>query len=104
MSTQPRSEMRDFVYLTIDGERDYQDAGKGNAQRHENAPPSLTLGEVILCTEKCLADAREAWYKPDGGTAALPFVRKAAALMVQAMENYGSPPRQGHEPSIIAAA
>lgn len=89
---------RERVYDVIDGERDYQEAGEGNAQRHENAPPHLSVGENILCMEQCLADARAAWYKPNGGTAALPFIRKAAALGVQALENFGSPPREYHVP------
>jgi hypothetical protein len=86
---------RQEVYAAIDSERAYQDAGAGNAQRHENAPPQLTPGEVILCMEKCLADARDAWYKPNGGVACLPFLRKTAALGVQAMEHFGAPRREG---------
>lgn len=84
------------VYGAIDGERDYQDAQSGNAKRHAGAPPKLSPGEVILCAEKCLADARDAWYRPDGGTACLPYLRKVAALAVQALENYGAPMREGH--------
>lgn len=84
---------RNAVYYAIDGERDYQDAQKGNARRHEGQP-EMTPGEIILCMEKCLSDAREAWYKPDGGTACLPFVRKVTALGVFAMELYGAPRRQ----------
>jgi hypothetical protein len=81
------------AYAAIDSERDYQDAGLGNAARHEGAPPHLLPGEVILCMEKCLSDAREAWYRPDGATNALPFLRKVSALGVQAMERYGAPLR-----------
>jgi len=84
---------REDVYAAIDSERDYQDAGKGNANRHANALDRFLPGEIILCMEKCLADAREAWYKPDGGTACLPFIRKVAGLAVLAMENYGAPKR-----------
>lgn len=83
---------RNYVYSVIDGERDYQDAGRGNAQRHEGMP-EMTPGEFILCMEKCLADARNAWYTPNGGTACLPFVRKVAALAVQCMEINGAPRR-----------
>ncbi len=83
---------RKAVYAVIDGERDYQDAQKGNAKRHEGMPP-LSPGELILCMEKCLADAREVWYKPDGSELCLPFVRKVGALAVQMMERYGAPSR-----------
>lgn len=82
------------AYAAIDSERDYQDAGKGNAKRHEGASGVLTPGEILLAMEHCLADARAAWYKPNGGTACLPFIRKVAALGVQAMERYGAPTRE----------
>lgn len=84
---------RKEVYAVIDSERDYQDAGFGNAKRHENAPPHLLPGEGILCIGKCLDDARNAWYAPNGGEACLPFIRKIAALSVQILENYGAPKR-----------
>lgn len=86
---------RSTVYSAIDSERAYQDAGAGNANRHANAPDRLLPGELILCMEKCLADARAAWYAPTGGTDCLPHIRKVAALAVQAMENYGAPRREG---------
>lgn len=95
--TMERTPARQAAYAAIDSERDYQDAGKGNANRHANAPDRLLPGEIILCMEKCLADAREAWYKPNGGTACLPFLRKTGALAVQALENYGAPQREGFE-------
>lgn len=84
---------RAFVYKAIDTERDYQDAQRGNAKRHEGQP-EMTPGEYILCMEKCLADAREAWYKPDGGVACLDHVRKVSALGVACMELHGAPPRE----------
>lgn len=83
---------RTEVYAAIDGERDYQDAGRGNARRHENRP-AMTPGEIILCMQHCLVAARTAWYAPDGGTACLEHIRKVTALGVQAMELYGAPPR-----------
>jgi hypothetical protein len=85
---------RAVVYAVIDGERDYQEAGKGNAQRHPDADKAMTPGEFILCMEKCLSDARDAWYKPQGGQASLEFVRKVAGLAVQCMELHGAPRRQ----------
>lgn len=92
-----RTTQREAAYAAIDSERDYQDAGMGNAKRHDKAPKAMSQGEFILCMEKCLADARAAWYKPDGGIACLPFVRKAAALGVQCMELHGAPEREGFE-------
>lgn len=84
---------RQEVYAVIDGERAYQDAGKGNARRHVNAPPNLSPGECLLCMEELLNEARAAWYTPDGATTMLPFIRKATAIGVQCMENHGAPPR-----------
>jgi len=81
------------VFVAINTERDYQDDQQGNAKRHEGQP-SMTPGEFILCMEKCLADARDAWYKPDGGTACLDYVRKVSALGVQCMEYHGAPHRK----------
>ncbi len=95
--TRPLS--RENVYSIIDGERQYQEGGQGNSQRHVNAPPKLTVGENLFCIDKCLRDAQDAWYRPDGGTAALPFIRKIAALATQALENYGAPPREGFDPN-----
>lgn len=80
------------VYNAIDGERSYQNEQRGNAKRHEDQP-AMTPGEYILCMEKCLADARDAWYKPDGGVACMQHIRKVSALGVAAMELHGAPPR-----------
>jgi len=83
---------RSEVYQAVDSERDYQDAQQGNAKRHEGQP-AMTPGEFILCMEKCLDDARNEWYKPDGGKGCLDFVRKVSALGVQCMELHGAPKR-----------
>lgn len=87
------SATRQEVYAAVDTERDYQDAQKGNAKRHEGQPPMMP-GEYLLCMEKCLHDAREMWYKPDGGEACLDFVRKVTALGVSCMELHGAPKRE----------
>lgn len=81
---------RNQVYAAVDSERDYQDAGRGNAKRHEGMPP-MTPGEYILCMERCLHAAREAWYKPKGGVACLDDIRKVTALGVSCMELHGAP-------------
>ncbi len=83
---------RKEVYNTINGERDYQDAGHGNAKRHAGMP-DMTPGEYLLCMEVCLEDARQAWYQPDGGHFCLEFVRKVTALGVACMELHGAPRR-----------
>lgn len=83
---------REQAYKALDSERDYQDAQRGNAKRHEGMP-QMTPGEFLLCMEKCLADARAAWYAPNGGVACLDHVRKVSALGVNCMENHGAPER-----------
>lgn len=88
-----QEERRAAAYTAIDTERDYQDAQRGNAKRHEGMP-AMTPGEYILCMEKCLADARLAWYGPGGGVECLQHLRKVSALGVAAMELYGAPKRQ----------
>lgn len=89
---------RSEVYVALDGERDYQEAGAGNARRHDGMPP-MTPGELILCMEKCLADARTIWYSPDGGEKSLEYIRKVSALGIQAMELHGCPHRDGFSSS-----
>ncbi len=83
---------REEVYKAIDTERVYQDAGMGNAKRHQGMPP-MTPGEHILCMKQCLNRAIETWYKPNGGTACLEDIRKVVAVGVQCMERYGAPHR-----------
>lgn len=85
---------RNEVYAVIDGERAYQDAGMGNAQRHPDGDKAMTPGEFILCMERCLADARDVWYTPQGGQKSLEYVRKVAALGVHCMELHGAPVRK----------
>lgn len=86
---------RDVVYAVIDGEREYQNGGKGNAAPH---PGALTPGEALLCMEQLMAVARAEWYKPDGIPAFLHNIRKITAVGVQVMEIYGALPREGFEP------
>lgn len=83
------------VLVAVASERAYQDAGAGNAKRHPGQP-DMTPGEIILCMEKCLADARATWYRPDGGKACLHDIRKVVALGCQAMELHGAPKREGY--------
>lgn len=87
-----RSWRREHVYEAVDTERAYQDAGKGNAARHEQK--AMTVGEFICCMEEYVAKARAEWVKAGGVQPALHDVRKAVALGVQCMEFHGAPPRQ----------
>lgn len=89
---------RKTVYAAIDSERDYQDSQSGNARRHPEDPPTMTVAEHILYMEKCLHDAREACYHPDGVVNALCHIRKVTALGVRAMESYGAPFRDRAPP------
>ena len=82
------------AFHAINTERAYQEAQRGNAKRHEGEPLVMTVGEYIVCMEKCMNDAREAWYKPDGNPAALNFLRKVAGLAVACMEHHGAPERE----------
>lgn len=84
---------REIAYAAVDSERDYQDAGRGNAKRHENEAPIMRPGEYILCMERYLNAAREAWNKPNGGVACLDDIRKVTALGVACMEYHGAPLR-----------
>lgn len=94
-----RPASRDAIYDVIDGERDYQQAGEGNAARSPNAP-TLTHGDIILLIERYTHEAREAWIKGEAGNiACLPDIRKIAALAVQGLELYGAPPREWHVPA-----
>jgi hypothetical protein len=86
---------REEVYKAVDSERDYQDAQRGNAARHEGYKAGENHpAEFILYMEKCLADAREAVYKGStGANDCLQFVRKVTALGVACMEQHGAPQR-----------
>lgn len=97
---------REEVYAAVDSEREYQIQQCGNALRHFDQPRDMTIGEHLLCMEKCLADARNAWYKGGtGGIDSLDFVRKVTALGVSCMELWGAPPRvipQAFDPGLSA--
>ena len=93
-----RPSERDAVYDVIDGERDYQIAGEGNAARAADAP-ELSIGDFILLMERYVAAAREEGvHGAAGNIQALPDIRKVVALGVHALEVYGAPPREWHVP------
>lgn len=88
---------RTDVYRAIDSERDYQDAQRGNAARHEGMSDRAQMhpAELILYMRKCLRDAENEVYKGDSGAKdCLPFVRKVAGLAVLCMELHGAPLRK----------
>lgn len=84
---------RAAAFDAINSERDYQDAGLGNARRHAGAA-ELTIGEHLLIIKKLLADAEAAWYSPDGLPDSLNHVRKIGGVAVRCMEMHGAPLRK----------
>jgi hypothetical protein len=94
-----RPAIREAVYNKLDGEREYQNDGQGNAKPHPGSTRpngALSPGECLLCIEQIAADARAAWYKPNGQEAMAPFMRKIGGVAVQFMENYPTPDREGY--------
>lgn len=84
---------RRAVYAAVDTERNYQDAGRGNASIR---PEDLSLGEQLLNIEALLHQARALWYTV-GSTGTKPVldqVRKIAGVAVACMEIHGAPPRR----------
>ena len=85
-----RTDKRIDAYLAIDSERDYQDAGRGNA-----AGDGMTsIPEHLLVMEKLLNDAKLAWYHPGGLMDALNHVRKIGGVATRCMEIHGAPLRE----------
>lgn len=85
---------RDSVYAAIDGERDYQDARRGNSARSD-IDDNRDLGSMLLLIDVYLGKAKLAFAGPHpaGADDALHMLRKATALGVLAMEYHGAPPR-----------
>lgn len=83
---------REEVYAAIDGEREYQDAGEGNAP----GDMAQTVPVFILVLERYVAKAKKAWHT-SGDDAALEVVRKVTAVGVACMEQHGAPEREGYE-------
>lgn len=83
---------RQDVLAAISDERDFQEeiltAGRADIR------PDLQLGSVIAAMEHNLHLARTAWYGGSGDhPEAMGYLRKTAALAVQAGENFGMPKR-----------
>lgn len=91
-----RTPERIAAYTALDSERDYQDAGVADANKP--SMQHLTPGEMILAMEYCLERARTAWYySAHPHLDATEYLRKVGGLVVQYMEQYGAPQREGFE-------
>lgn len=79
---------REVVYEAIDGEREYQDRGRGNAKTDRQF---TTVGESILMLVGYAAQAAQQWNgpHPEGRIAAQHTIRKIAAIAVRDMELNG---------------
>jgi hypothetical protein len=80
---------RSDVYAAIDGERFYQER-KWGAEQDLLPDRTLSIGEEILLAGEYLDKARHEWSiakRPE--TKALDMIRKAAAILVHAMEDHG---------------
>lgn len=81
----------------IDSELRYQQAMIAAADRPDMVP-QLSAGEAILAMEKCLDDAKRAWYSGSAPhEAAGEHVRKITALGINFLSQHSAPPREGFE-------
>ena len=84
--------VRDDAFDALDDEREYQDAGLGNADN--------TFGErlkpegILTAMDVILTEAKAAWYKPHNTHKVCDLTRKIGGLAVQMLENYGVVKRQ----------
>lgn len=84
---------RQQVYQSIDTERDYQEKMIANPQRPDMIE-DLHVGDTLAAIQYNLQLATVLWYQgsaPHSG--ATEYLRKIAALCVQAGERYGMPSR-----------
>lgn len=82
---------RTVAFEAIECERAYQDAGFGNARNTEGR--HMTPGEIVLCLDKLISDAKHIWYKPESNSKLAHVIRKIGGVAVQFMERYGTAPR-----------
>jgi hypothetical protein len=81
---------RSAVYAALDGERDYQDAGSGNAAT-DNVDSNTVAGALVLLDQYVQkAKAAYAGVHPAGRIEALSIIRKVTAIGVRAMEVNGA--------------
>ena len=85
---------RHDVYSVIDGERSYQEAKAVDPSRSDIIS-DLHVGDTITAIRYNLDKAMEAWYSGSvPHKDAMEYLRKIAALCVQAGERYGMPDRK----------
>lgn len=87
---------RDAAIDALIGERDYQDAGCGNAaDTNTGSGPGrpLTPGECLLTIKQLAAQAEGIWYRPQSGAKLQHWFRKIGGVALQALERYGAPAR-----------
>lgn len=89
---QEDDEPRSKAYDAIDTERDYQDAGFGNAANTAGLP--LTRGECLLVMDTLIQDAKNIWYQKNSGHHVQHLIRKVGAVAVQSLEHHGAPKRE----------
>lgn len=79
---------RQEVYEVINSEREYQIAQAQNPEGH--VLPEMPLGSTMLAIEHNMNRARNEWYYEKAPYPnSMEYIRKIAALCVQAMEQYG---------------
>lgn len=84
---------RDDVFKAIDEERAYQEASAADDERPDMVP-QLSVGDTLTAIQYNLAKANEAWYIGSvPHKEAMQYLRKIAALCVQAGEHHGMPRR-----------
>jgi hypothetical protein len=90
------------VYEAIDEERAYQKRMWDDAQHAAGDDRPLSIGEEILLAQEYLDRARHAWSiakRPE--LKALDRIRKAAAILVHAMEYHGIVYRDKVQPTAL---
>jgi len=85
---------RKDVYAAIDTERDFQIEMSKNPHRPDMVS-QLSMGDTITAIQFNLRKVTNAWYREAAPyPCSMDFIRKIAALCVQAGENHGMAPRE----------
>ena len=83
------------VIDAIDGEREYQNDQADEGTGH--VVPDISLGDTLSAIRYNLEKAQDAWYQGRFPHAqSMVYIRKIAALSVQAGEKHGMPRREGY--------
>jgi len=84
---------RKRAYEALDTERDYQDAGFGNAANADTGRgPGRPMGrgDCLLTLQHLLNEAQALWYRPQTQEPVAHIMRKIGGVAVQYMERYGT--------------